>query len=60
MVAIRHNNRDMIDFLLSHGCDINHSNHEGDTALMIAADNGLVEVVEYLVREMPLWMLLRR
>jgi len=51
-MAITYNNRWMVEYLLEHGLDVNHTNRKsGFTALMAATCYGRVELVKLLLQK---------
>ncbi|MCF8234657.1 MAG: ankyrin repeat domain-containing protein [Bacteroidales bacterium] len=51
MSAVGWNNKDLTEFLIEHGADVNNVAADGMTPLMVAADEGNLELVKLLVEE---------
>lgn len=49
MLAVSHDNMDMVQMLLNAGADINIRDDDGSTALMCAAEHGRIEMVKLLL-----------
>ena len=49
MIAAGKGHKDMVDALLSHNCNLDVKDNEGETALMFAANNGHRHVVDALL-----------
>ena len=43
------NYKDIVEYLVSHGANVNITNKYGETPLHIASENGNKNIVEYLV-----------
>lgn len=48
MIAVNRNNLDMVELLISKGCDVNAQNENGKTALMLAAFAGKLNIIKEL------------
>ena len=48
--AVRSDDKDIVDFLIAYGFDINHTNRQGRTVLYIAVKNNFASMVNLLMR----------